>query len=77
MMYLMARVSRRIDDKRVLKLINKYLRTGVVIKKRLQAKPLGVQQGVHFHRLMSGIAAGFVYATGNSGVTPEPKCGTS
>jgi RNA-directed DNA polymerase len=42
---LMARVSRRIDDKRVLKLIGKYLRAGVVINKRLEATPLGVPQG--------------------------------
>ena len=49
---LMARVSRRIDDKRVLKLIGKYLRAGVVINKRLEATPLGVPQGGHFHRCL-------------------------
>ncbi len=42
---LMARVSRRIDDKRVLRLIGKYLRAGVVVNNRLQATPLGVPQG--------------------------------
>jgi RNA-directed DNA polymerase len=42
---LMARVSRRLDDKRVLKLIGKYLRAGVVIDNRLEATPLGVPQG--------------------------------
>jgi len=42
---LMHRVSRRIEDKRVLKLIGKYLRAGVIAKGRLQATPLGVPQG--------------------------------
>ena len=32
---LMVRVSRRIKDKRVLKLIGKYLRAGVMVKGRL------------------------------------------
>ncbi len=42
---LMARVSRLIDDKRVLKLIGKYLRAGVVINNRLKKTSLGVPQG--------------------------------
>lgn len=46
----MARVSRWIDDKRVLKLIGKYLRAGVVVNNRSEATPLGVPQGGHFRR---------------------------
>ena len=42
---LMVRVSRRIHDKRVLRLIGKYLRAGVMVKGRLQATPTGVPQG--------------------------------
>jgi len=42
---LMHRVSRRIEDKRVLKLIGKYLRAGVMVKGRHLATPLGVPQG--------------------------------
>jgi RNA-directed DNA polymerase len=52
---LMARVSRRIDDKRVLKLIGKYLRAGVVIENRLQATPLGVPQGGPLSPLLANI----------------------
>lgn len=52
---LMARVSRRIDDKRVLKLIGKYLRAGVVIDNRLQATPLGVPQGGPLSPLLANI----------------------
>jgi len=52
---LMARVSRRIDDKRVLKLIGKYLRAGVVINNRLQATPLGVTQGGPLSPLLANI----------------------
>ena len=42
---LMHRVSIRIEDKRVLKLIGKYLRAGVMVKGRHLATPLGVPQG--------------------------------
>ena len=42
---LMDRVSRRIKDKRVLQLIGKYLRAGVMVKGRLQATPMAVPQG--------------------------------
>ena len=42
---LMDRVSRRIEDKRVLRLIGKYLRAGVMANGRLQATPMGVPQG--------------------------------
>jgi RNA-directed DNA polymerase len=52
---LMARVSRLIEDKRVLKLIGKYLRAGVVIGKRLQATPLGVPQGGPLSPLLANI----------------------
>ncbi len=52
---LMARVSRRVDDKRVLKLIGKYLRAGVVVNKRLQATPLGVPQGGPLSPLLANI----------------------
>ena len=52
---LMARVSRRIDDKRVLKLIGSYLRAGVVIEKRLSETPLGVPQGGPLSPLLANI----------------------
>ena len=39
---LMCSVSRQITDKRVLKLIGKYLRAGVMVNNRLQATPTGV-----------------------------------
>ena len=49
---LMHRVSRRIEDKRVLKLIGKYLRAGVMVSGRLLPTPLGVPQGVLSHRCL-------------------------
>jgi len=52
---LMARVSRRIDDNRVLKLIGKYLRAGVVVNNRLQATPIGVPQGGPLSPLLANI----------------------
>ncbi len=52
---LMARVSRRIGDKRVLKLIGKYLRAGVVINNRLLATPLGLPQGGPLSPLLANI----------------------
>ena len=52
---LMVRVSRRIQDKRVLKLIGKYLRAGVMIKGRLQATPAGVPQGGPLSPLLANI----------------------
>jgi RNA-directed DNA polymerase len=42
---LMHRVARKIRDKRILRLIGKYLRAGVVIKGRLQKTREGVPQG--------------------------------
>lgn len=52
---LMARVSRRVDDKRVLKLIGKYLRAGVVIGNRHHATHLGVPQGGPLSPLLANI----------------------
>jgi RNA-directed DNA polymerase len=42
---LMHRVARRVQDKRLLRLIGKYLRAGVVVNGRLQHTPQGVPQG--------------------------------
>jgi RNA-directed DNA polymerase len=42
---LMLRVARKIRDKRVLRLIGKYLRAGVVVNGRLLRTPQGVPQG--------------------------------
>ena len=52
---LMHRVSRRIDDKRVLKLIGKYLRAGVMVNCRLLPTPLGVPQGGPLSHLLANI----------------------
>ncbi len=52
---LMHRVSRRIEDKRVLKLIGKYLRAGVMVKGRRLATPLGVPQGGPLSPLLANI----------------------
>jgi RNA-directed DNA polymerase len=52
---LMDRVSRRIKDKRVLQLIGKYLRAGVMVKGRLQATPMGVPQGGPLSPLLANI----------------------
>jgi RNA-directed DNA polymerase len=41
----MHRVARKIRDKRILRLIGKYLRAGVVIKGRLEKSREGVPQG--------------------------------
>ena len=51
----MNRVSRRIQDKRVLQLVGKYLRAGVMVKGRLQATPLGVPQGGPLSPLLANI----------------------
>ena len=42
---LMCRVARKIHDKRVRRLLGKYLRAGVCVNGRLQATPKGVPQG--------------------------------
>ena len=52
---LMHRVSRRIVDKRALKLIGKYLRAGAMVKGRLQATPLGVPQGGPLSPLLANV----------------------
>ena len=52
---LMSRVSRRITDKRVLRLIGKYLRAGVIDKGHLQATRKGVPQGGPLSPLLANI----------------------
>jgi len=52
---LMARVSRKVQDKRVLKLIGKYLRAGVMINGRLQETRKGVPQGGPLSPMLSNI----------------------
>ena len=52
---LMNRVARRIEDKRVLRLIGKYLRAGVMVKGRLQATAMGVPQGGPLSPLLANI----------------------
>ncbi len=52
---LMDRVSRQVKDKRVLKLIGKYLRAGVMVNDRLQATPTGVPQGGPLSPLLANI----------------------
>ena len=52
---LMHRVSRKVHDKRVLRLIGKYLRTGVVVNGRLQKTPQGVPQGGPLSPLLANI----------------------
>ena len=52
---LMHRLSRKIRDKRVLRLIGKYLRAGVMIEGRLQATPMGVPQGGPLSPLLSNV----------------------
>ncbi|MDH5524596.1 MAG: reverse transcriptase domain-containing protein [Desulfobulbaceae bacterium] len=52
---LMCRVSRRVHDKRVLGLIGKYLRAGVMINGRLEATRKGVPQGGPLSPLLANI----------------------
>jgi RNA-directed DNA polymerase len=52
---LMYRVSRKVRDKRVLHLIGKYLRAGVVVNGRLQSTPSGVPQGGPLSPLLASI----------------------
>ena len=52
---LMSRVSRRVKDKGILKMIGKYLRAGVMVDGRLQETPEGVPQGGPLSPLLSNI----------------------
>ncbi len=52
---LMSRVSRKVHDKRVLKLIGKYLRAGVMVKGRFQRTSKGVPQGGPLSPLLANI----------------------
>lgn len=52
---LMYRVARKVHDKRLLRLIGKYLRAGVSVKGRLQETRLGVPQGGPLSPLLANI----------------------
>ena len=52
---LMHRVARKIRDKRILRLIGKYLRAGVLVKGRLQQTREGVPQGGPLSPLLANI----------------------
>jgi len=52
---LMHRVSRKVRDKRVLRLIGKYLRAGVMVNGRLGKTPRGVPQGGPLSPLLANI----------------------
>jgi RNA-directed DNA polymerase len=52
---LMHRLSRKVRDKRILRLIGKYLRAGVMIDGRLQETRVGVPQGGPLSPLLSNI----------------------
>jgi RNA-directed DNA polymerase len=52
---LMQRVSRHVRDKRVLRLIGRYLRAGVMVKGRLEATVEGVPQGGPLSPLLANV----------------------
>lgn len=52
---LMHRVARKVRDKRVLRLIGKYLRAGVMVQGRLQETRLGVPQGGPLSPLLANV----------------------
>jgi RNA-directed DNA polymerase len=52
---LMHRVARKVLDKRVLSLIGKYLRAGVMVQGRFQETPLGVPQGGPLSPLLANV----------------------
>ncbi len=51
----MVRVSRKVQDKQVLKLIGKYLRAGVVVNGRFEKTSKGVPQGGPLSPLLANI----------------------
>jgi RNA-directed DNA polymerase len=51
----MHRVARKVRDKRVLRLIGKYLRAGVMVNGRMQKTPQGVPQGGPLSPLLANI----------------------
>jgi len=52
---LMHRVARKVRDKRVLRLVGKYLRAGVMVNGRMQKTPQGVPQGGPLSPLLANI----------------------
>jgi len=52
---LMARVARRVDDKRVLRLLRRYLRAGVISDEGLAASGEGTPQGSPISRLLANV----------------------
>jgi RNA-directed DNA polymerase len=52
---LLARVARKVHDKRVLKLIGRFLRAGVIVEGQLQPSHEGVMQGSPLSPLLSNI----------------------
>ncbi len=46
---LLARVARRVGDKRLLRLIGNYLRAGVMVNTVWEPSTEGTMQEVHFH----------------------------
>ena len=52
---LMARVSRRVDDKLLLRLIGRYLRAGVMVEGVLQSTDVGTPQGGPLSPILSNI----------------------
>ena len=52
---LLARVARKVDDKRLLELIGRFLRAGVIVEGQLQPSHEGVMQGSPLSPLLSNI----------------------
>lgn len=52
---LMSRVARKVRDKRVLALIGRFLRAGVLVEKRIEASELGTPQGGPLSPLLANI----------------------
>lgn len=52
---LLARVARKVQDKRILKLIGRFLRAGVIVEGQLQPSHEGVMQGSPLSPLLSNI----------------------